>query len=798
MPEAVVKLEGMTCAACAGRIERGLNKLPETEATVNFAMEEATVRWTDNSDTEFLQNTIIDKIRKLGYDASPKTALQEHQDSGKGLLFLKIQTILAALLSAPLLYTMGGHFGQSLWPVPELFNHGFFQAAISFPVQFILGFRFYRGAWTSLRHGSANMDVLVALGTSVAWFYSLFLYMEHAVSAVTMGVLGDSARHPHYYFESSAVLITFILTGKYLELRARNHTRDALKKLAALQAGEAVVVARNGKRLQEETRIPLEHVQPGDVVRVLPGERIPTDGIVVHGQSSVNESLISGESMPVERSLGDRVTGSTINQYGSLEVRTTHTGSESVLARIIRTVEQAQSGQAPVQKLADRISAWFVPFVLIVSLATFCSWFYLLDSDLAAAITNAVAVLVIACPCALGLATPVSILVGSGRAAQFGILFKDAEAIQKASEVNCVVFDKTGTVTSGRPQVVNDIWLLSGSSQLPEAWQGWSASQMRELMEEAALKTELASEHPLAAALVKHLHPNAPHRGKDKGKDHGKDITIERGRVSLMTSRIIPGAGVEGDLQLQRKNPLPFRVFLSSPDALASRSVPIPKKGAAFLQEQAELGLTTVCYTVELENGPVLCAMYALEDRLRSDSGPALAAMQEAGWKLHLLSGDRQQVTERIASRLGIEHCAGEADPESKMQYVDSLSDQVVAMVGDGINDAPALAKAHLGVALSGGSDIAMEAADAALTGGSVGQIFNLFLLSRATMSNIRQNLFWALGYNVLAIPLAALGYLAPWVAGGAMALSSVSVVLNSLRLGRWKARSFEQGSLSG
>ncbi|MEF2966332.1 heavy metal translocating P-type ATPase [Paenibacillus sp. M1] len=729
---ATLQITGMTCAACAARIEKGLNRLQGVEqANVNLALETAQVTFEPE---EVSLDDIIGKVSQLGYGAALKRSEEEAEDmKAKEIRRQRTKLIVSAILSFPLLWAMAGHFSFTSWIwTPELFMNPWFQLVLATPVQFVIGRGFYVGAYKALRNGSANMDVLVALGTSAAYFYSLYL---------SLNSLGMPHGHtPQLYYETSSILITLILLGKWFEALAKGRSSQAIKTLMGLQAKTALVL-KDGV----ETVVPIEHVVPGDLLIVKPGEKIPVDGEVVFGVSAVDESMLTGESIPVEKKEGDAVIGATVNKNGALRIRATKVGSETALAQIIRVVEEAQGSKAPIQRVADVISGIFVPIVVGIALVTFLIWFFLAQpGDFPAALEKAIAVLVIACPCALGLATPTSIMAGSGRAAEYGILFKGGEHLESAQALDTIVLDKTGTITRGQPEL-NEI--------VPAA--GWNGEELLRL----AGGAERSSEHPLAEAVV----AGARERGLDLPEasafeavpGHGIAAVVDGRRVLAGTRRLMAREGV---------------------DATAALSA---------MTAMEEAGKTVLLIAVD----GAYAGMLAVSDTVKDTSKAAVARLKELGLKVVMITGDNERTAKAIAAEVGIGEVLAEVLPEGKAAEVKKLqeSGRKVAMVGDGINDAPALAVADVGIAIGTGTDVAMEAADVTLMRGDLSGVADAIQMSKRTMGNIKQNLFWALAYNTIGIPIAALGFLAPWLAGAAMALSSVSVVLNALRLQRVK-----------
>lgn len=730
-----LQIGGMTCAACATRIEKGLNKLPGVQrATVNLALESAHVEY---SATAVTVPELIKKVEQLGYQASPKGE-KEAQDPAehrrKAIRSQKIKLAVSAALSFPLLWAMVSHFSFTSWIwLPELFMNPWFQLALATPVQFVIGKQFYVGAYKALRNGSANMDVLVALGTSAAYFYSLYL---------TLQSIGSHAHMVDLYYETSSVLITLILLGKLFEALAKGRSSEAIKTLMGLQAKTALVI-RDG----EERSVPVEEVVLGDIVIVKPGEKVPVDGEVVEGVSAVDESMLTGESIPVEKKSGESVFGATLNKNGVLRIRATKVGKETALSQIIKVVEEAQGSKAPIQRVADVISGIFVPIVVGIALVTFLIWYFFVDAgDFAGALEKAIAVLVIACPCALGLATPTSIMAGSGRAAELGILFKGGEHLEAAHRVDTVVLDKTGTVTNGKP-VLTDIQVESGSGWSEEQLLGWIGSAERN------------SEHPLAEAIVAGIQsrgiPMPASESFEAIPGYGIRAVVEGNELLVGTRKLMAKYGVAVESVLPHMN---------------------------RLEEQ---GKTAMLAAV----GGQYAAMVAVADTIKDTSKQAVARLKQMGLEVIMITGDNERTAKAIAVEAGIDRVLAEVLPEGKAAEVKALQDagRKVAMVGDGINDAPALATADTGMAVGTGTDVAMEAADVTLMRGDLNSIPDAMKMSRKTMQNIKQNLFWALAYNVIGIPIAAIGFLAPWLAGAAMALSSVSVVLNALRLQRVK-----------
>ncbi|UTH16587.1 heavy metal translocating P-type ATPase [Macrococcus epidermidis] len=710
---------GMTCAACSSRIEKVLNKQPEIKnATVNLTTEEATIDYyPGNMDTQM----IIERIRKLGYDAKLKSS-DENKASAKAdeLKKKKIKLIISALLSLPLLLTMLTHlFGIHL---PHIFMNPWFQLAFAFPVQFIIGWQFYDGAYKNLRSGGANMDVLVALGTSAAFFYSVYEGLK---------TINNPDYMPHLYFETSAVLITLILFGKYLEARAKSQTTHALSSLLNLQAKEARVI-----RDDKEIMIPVEDVIVGDTLIIKPGEKVPVDGEIIKGHTSIDESMLTGESIPVEKTIGANVFGATMNNNGSITIRATKVGRDTALQSIVKIVEQAQGSKAPIQRLADIIAGYFVPVVIGIAIITFIIWMiFVTPGQFEPALVAAIAVLVIACPCALGLATPTSIMVGTGRAAEAGILFKGGEHLERTHEIDTIVLDKTGTITKGEPEVTD----FTGD----------------ELTLQYLASSEKASEHPLATAIVK----------------YAKEKNIELLETSQFNA--IPGHGIETVIDNHT-------ILIGNRKLMTDHHIDIDSSINRMQQFEAE-GKTAMLIAIDNE----LRGIVAVLDTVKDTAKQAIEEMKAMGLQVVMLTGDNAITATAIAKSVGITEVIAEVLPEQKSDKIKALQDEgrKVAMVGDGVNDAPALALADIGIAIGTGTEVAIEAADVTILGGELTLIPEAIKISHATIKNIKQNLGFAFGYNILGIPVAALGLLAPWIAGAAMALSSVSVVSNALRL---------------
>jgi len=705
-------IAGMTCAACSVRLEKVLNRQPGMQANVNLAAERARVRLLGAAD----EAAVLAAVAKAGFTAEVVDKQTREREKAAKLLVYRseirrfwITVALTLPLVGQMLFMLGEHGAHNELP-------RWLQLLLATPVQFWIGWRFYDGAWKSLRSGGANMDVLVALGTSMAWGFS---------AVVT--VLGLDQ---HVYFEGGAAVITLVLLGKLLEARAKAHTSEAIESLIRLQPRTARV-EREGLWVE----MPVEALMPGDVFMVRPGESVPVDGEVLDGDSSVNEAMLTGESMPVGKRVGDRVFAATANGQGALRCRATGVGEHTLLAGIIRLVGEAQGSKAPVQRLADQISAIFVPVVCVIALLTFAGWWWH-SGLLAEALVNAVAVLVIACPCALGLATPTAIMVGTGQGARAGILVKNAEALERAERIKVLAVDKTGTLTRGEPQVTELVLM-----------QGEEADALR-----LAAALEQGSEHPLARAILQ------------------KNSAAVLPAVQSFQSHA--GQGISGEVE--------GRVLsLGSPDWLGLAGNP----RVLGLQQS---GKTVVAL---VEAGAVI-ALFAIADALRPGSRQAVLRLRDRGIRVVMLTGDNASTAAAIAAEAGIEEYQAGILPGEKVAAVAALKagGLLVGMVGDGVNDAPALAAADVSFAIGAGSDVAIEAADLTLIRGDLNSVVDAIDLSAATLGKIRQNLFFAFVYNVAGIPLAALGFLNPVVAGAAMAMSSVSVVSNSLLLKRWRA----------
>ncbi|AKJ97390.1 metal ABC transporter ATPase [Pseudomonas chlororaphis] len=718
-------ISGMTCASCAGRVERALSKVAGVNSvSVNLANERAHLELNGQVDPQIL----VDAVRRAGYEAEVRPVEPSAEVQRQRLDHERLALVLAILLALPLVLPMllqplGVHWMLPAWV----------QFALATPVQFIFGARFYVAAFKAVRAGAGNMDLLVALGTSAGYGLSLYEWASARPGSL-----------PHLYFEASAVVIALVLLGKYLESRAKRQTASAIRALEALRPERAIQVVDG-----QERDVAISALRLNDLVLVKPGERFPVDGEVLQGQSHADEALISGESLPVPKQPGDKVTGGAINGEGRLLVRTQALGAETVLARIIRLVEDAQAAKAPIQKLVDKVSQVFVPVVLVLALATLVGWWWY-GAPLEVAVINAVAVLVIACPCALGLATPTAIMAGTGVAARHGILIKDAEALERAHEVDTVVFDKTGTLTSGTPRIVH-FSALEGNEDTLLQWAG---------------ALQRGSEHPLAKAVL------------DACGE--RDLSVP----DINDSQSLTGRGIAGSLDGRR-------LALGNRRLLEERGLD-PGTLAESAQAWESEG-RTLSWLIEQAPTPRVLGLFAFGDSLKPGALAAVQALVKRHIASHLLTGDNQGSARVVAQALGIANVHAEVLPADKSAIVQQLKDRsVVAMVGDGINDAPALAAADIGIAMGGGTDVAMHAAGITLMRGDPRLVPAALDISRKTYAKIRQNLFWAFVYNLIGIPLAAFGLLNPVLAGAAMALSSVSVVSNALLLKFWRPEPLE------
>jgi Cu+-exporting ATPase len=729
-----LQIGDMTCASCVARVEKALKQVPGVlSAEVNLATETAEIAVVGGVAT---LPQLIAAVDKAGYRASEIQAAGGAADASPaakpGASWWPVA--LAAALSAPLALPMFGALLGKHWMLD-----GWLQWLLATPVQFWLGARFYKAGWKAVRAGAGNMDLLVAVGTSAAYGLSVYMLLSHGSHGM-----------PHLYFEASAVVITLVLLGKWMEARAKRQTTEAIRALNALRP-ETARLRRDGL----DRDVPIASVRVSDLVVVRPGERIAVDGEIMEGTTEVDESLITGESLPVNKHAGDRVTGGAVNAEGLIVVRTTAVGAESTLARIVRMVESAQAKKAPIQRLVDQVSAVFVPVVIVIAFVTLLGWGLLGSGEghWETAILNAVAVLVIACPCALGLATPTAIMAGTGVAARHGILIKDAEALEVAHKVRIVAFDKTGTLTEGKPELV----ALEPRGEARDAVLAWAAA------------IQAGSEHPLAKAVTQLAlkdQLSVPAASQVRAvAGRGMSAAVDGRELRLGSPRFMQELGV--DLG-------PF----------AERAKSLEAEGR------------TVSWLADVTGAPQLLALLAFGDTLKPTAAPAVASLHALGIQTALVTGDNRGSAEAVAKQLGIDIVHYQVLPENKAAIIGKLKEQVneaggrVAMVGDGINDAPALAAADVGIAMSTGTDVAMQAAGITLMRGNPALVADAIDISRRTYAKIRQNLFWAFFYNIVGIPLAAFGMLSPVIAGAAMAFSSVSVVSNALLLRRWKGSS--------
>ncbi len=722
MRKITLNVKGMHCASCVAVVEKALKKTPGvSSAVVNLSTEKAQVEY-DEAVADV--GKLISAVKSKGYGARVSTEADksiEDLEKRKELEAAKRLLLFSAALAIPALFIGMVFMDRIPYGIYIVF-------LLATPVQFIGGARFYRGAWAALKNRTSNMDTLVAVGTSAAYFYSVVVMLINPMGG--------------QYFETSAILITFVLTGKYLEAKAKGKTSEAIRKLMDLKPKTATIV-RDGV----ESQIPVDSVQVGDIVVVKPGEKVPVDGVVVSGGSSVDESMITGESIPVEKAVGSSVISSTLNKHGTFQFKATKVGADTMLAHIIRLVEDAQGSRAPIQRFADVVSSYFVPAVILIALFSFGVWYLLFGKTLAFALIIAVSVLVISCPCALGLATPTAIMVGIGRGAGRGILIKSGEALETVHRVDAVVLDKTGTITYGEPSVT-DVVVLNG------------------FVEEDVLRfvgsVERGSEHPLADAVVRYV------------ESKGVAFSVVSGFAA------VPGHGVSGLVDGRR-------VLLGNRKLMSDEGVGLSELEGRLASLEDE-GKTVVVLSVD----GVPAALVAIADTIKDSSKAAVLALKKLEIGVYMITGDNKRTAEAVGRQVGVDTVFAEVLPQDKANYVRDLqlNGKTVAMVGDGINDAPALAQADVGVVMASGTDVAMESGGIVLMKNNLLDVVSAIRLSRMTMSKIRQNMFWALVYNVIGIPVAAgvlypfTGWLlSPIIAGGAMALSSVSVVTNSLLL---------------
>ncbi|TGM15533.1 copper-translocating P-type ATPase [Leptospira selangorensis] len=763
--EITLDLFGMTCANCARRIEIGLNKVPGVEeARVNFGRETAFIRFNESVNS----SELFSKVESLGYSAkehSENNYKETEELHRKERSKLRSRFFISLLFASPLFYSMVSHFSfLKFLPNPKALMHPWIQFGLAFPVQFWIGFPFYKNAFRAIKNGSANMDVLVSLGTSAAFGYSFILSVLQGIEQgdLFFSSFWKEGAHIHslppLYYETSAVLLCFILAGKWMEAEAKGKSSSAIQTLLELKPETARI-----KKEETWSEIPTEYVKKGDILQVRPGEKFPVDGLVLEGFSSVDESMLTGESLPLDKKKDSQVFGGTVNGNGNLIIQAASVGSETVLASIIKTVEEAQSSKAPIQKIADKISAVFVPAVILISLFNFLLWFFFLEAgELGPALEKSIAILVIACPCALGLATPISILVGTGKAASIGILFRNSEVLETTASLNLIAFDKTGTITEGNPSVT-DYKFVGEESDLLSS----SAS------------AESASSHPLGKAIVSFV----------KSKGHSV--------VSPENLQTVPGLGITAKVN-QNKIKIGKLEFFEDKESLPKDLLEISNswekegKTVVWTRSEKEKSInsntaagSTADSAPAAHVGTPTWIIFAIEDTIRQNAKSALEKLDSLGIETLLLTGDHQSIAESISSKVGIKNVHASLLPKEKAEILSGRQSEgkTVGMTGDGINDSPALAKADVGFAMGTGTGVAIETAGVVLVKGDLEKIAEAILIAKATTGNIRQNFFWALAYNTLGIPIAAAGLLAPWIAGAMMAFSSVSVVLNALRL---------------
>ncbi len=722
MKKTTLTVTGMHCASCSTLINRALNKVDGViKANVNLTTNRATIEFEE---TKTDINRLISTIKNKGYDAKESSEKIDHKKENKiqnqDIKNLKYDFLLSLILAIPV-FILGMFFMKNPIPYQDIV-----MGVLATPIQFFIAAPMYKSALIALKNKSANMDTLIVMGTSAAYFYSVFVVLS-----------GQG----HVYFEASAVLITIVIFGRYLEAKAKGKTSEAIKKLIGLKPKTATII-KAGK----EIKIKVDDVQKGDIIVVKPGEKIPVDGVIVDGHSSIDESMVTGESIPIEKNKGDNIIGATINKHGALKFKATKVGANTTLAQIIRLIEDAQGSKAPIQRFADNIAGYFVPAVLIVALTTFFVWYFIVGSAFNFALIAGVAVLVIACPCALGLATPTAIMVGTGKGASKGILIKGGEALETAHRIKNVILDKTGTITNGTPEVTDII-----------PFNKISKDQFLTI----AGSIEKGSEHPLAEAIVK----------------RSKEDSIKFKKVNNF--KAIPGHGITAKISKTK-------YYFGNSKLMKDYKIDT-KTQSTRIRELEKQGKTVMM----LSDSKKLLGIIAVADTIKPSSPDAIKQLKKLGIKVFMITGDNTRTAKAIAKLVGVDNYFAEVLPEDKANYVKKLQKTgKVAMVGDGINDAPALAQADIGIAMGSGTDVAMETGDVVLMKDNLIDVFKAIKLSKMTMSKIRQNMFWALFYNTMGIPIAAgllypfTGWLLnPMIAGGAMALSSVSVVSNSLLL---------------
>jgi P-type Cu+ transporter len=731
MEHIVLNISGMSCASCAAKIEKKLNNIESVEANVNFASSKASVSFLED---KISVDKLIKSVESLGYKAFIKKDNSSDDElenaEKKEIVFLKYSLIFGIILSMPLLLNMF----LEMAGLKTFLGNAVVQFSLATIVQFVLGARFYKHAYKAVKALAPNMDVLVVLGTSAAYFFSIY------------NAFIQTAGPQHLYFESSAVLITLILLGKYLETNAKGKTSEAIKKLMELQPDSACLYVE-GDDGPIEKLVPIDEIKIGDVIIVKPGDKIPVDGTIVNGSSTVDEAMLTGESLPVEKKLGDKVYGATLNKVGAFRFKAERIGTETTLSKIIKMVEDAQGTKAPIQKFADKVSLYFVPIIIVIALVTLCIWTFACG-DFTAGLISAVSVLVVACPCALGLATPTAIMVGTGKGAEIGVFIKSGEVLEKVHKIDVVLFDKTGTLTEGKPSVVNIY---------PEG-----SMSNEEFLYTLAIG-EKQSEHPLAEAImnevkkyVKKIVPDP----KDFKNISGRGLTAEtdNGRLLIGTEKFLKLESIKFDLNKIEK---------------------LTKNEPVTIIYAALAGQYIGCLTIQ--------------DQIKDASALVVKELHNMNYDVYMVTGDNKATAKAVADKVGIKHYIAETLPEDKINKVKELQQKglKVAMVGDGINDAPALATADLGIAMGNGTDIAIETGDIVLARGDITLIPEAIKLSAKTLTKIKQNLFWAFIYNIIGVPIAAVGFLNPMIAGAAMAFSSVSVVTNSLSLKRYKTKKY-------
>ncbi len=742
-----LKIGGMDCASCASLIERSLKQAKGVEsANVNFSAEKAYIVFDETKNSE---KDLIAVVNNAGYKANLAADISTDMERIRKEKIISQyfnKFLFSLILSIPMVYFMFFDFFKFVPGRDLLLPYvGIISLVLTIPVQFYAGAGFYKGMWASLRMRTFNMDSLIAIGTSTAFFYSLINYSIYAITNKTFIGLGGM-KIPELYFETAAFLITFVLLGKWLEAKAKGKTSDAIRKLMGLAATTARVI-RNGKTKD----IPIEEVVHGDIILVRPGEKIPVDGNIIKGTSSIDESMITGESIPVEKNVGNSVIGSTINKTGAFEFEATKVGAETMLAQIIKLIEEAQGSKAPIQAFADRVSAWFVPIVICIAILTFLVWFFLIGATLSFSLLAFTAVIVIACPCALGLATPTAIMVGTGKGAENGILIKGGEPLEAAQNIDAVIFDKTGTLTNGKPEVTDIV-----------SFGNFDKDDVLKI----AASMEKLSEHSLAEAIY----------------GYAEEKNIELDEVENFTA--IPGFGVSGSIDGKS-------YFFGNRKLISDFAKLDYSKIEKDISKFEENGKTVMILASKVE----ILGFIAVADRVKETSKEAVDSLKDLGIDVYMVTGDNAKTANAIAMEIGITNVLSEVLPEDKAYEVKKLQKKGlrVAMVGDGINDAPALAQAELGIAMGSGTDIAMETGGIVIIKNDLRDVFVAIQLARQTMSKIRQNMFFALFYNVVGIPIAARVFmnfglvLKPELAGLAMAMSSVSVVTNSLLLKYFK-----------